>query len=89
MPDLRIIQARQEAAAYVAAQEQAYVNHQANHAVKKEILDTLNDMHEKINQIDEGFARVNNIHIPSTWEVITQFVTNCCRWVGSLFTGRH
>lgn len=81
MPDLNIIKQKQEAVAYVAAQERVYLSHQADHAMKKEILDTLSDMHEKVAHIDQGFVDASNIHVPSAWENIGSFFRTILRFL--------
>ena len=60
------------------------------------IVDTRNESHVRHTQIHDTLtaaeAHVDNVwhqHVPSTWENITNLVLSCCRWVGSLFTGRR
>jgi len=48
-----------------------------------QIMDTLQTMHEDIHST---LATTKSVHIPGTWEVITQFIIDCCRRIGSLFT---
>lgn len=81
MPDLRIIQQKQEAAAYLAAQDQAYARHEFDPTINK-ILDKLEKIESILKKVDEDFARVNNIHIPSTWENIVNFFRRVLRYMG-------
>ena len=53
------------------------------------IHDQVVEVHQEVQGALDESRRVQNIHIPSSWENITNLVLSCCRWVGSLFTGRR
>ncbi len=62
------------------------VQEQHDRLMRIEIMDTIQTMRADINAT---LSASKSIHIPGTWEVITQFFADCCRWIGSLFSGRH